>query len=231
MNNVYNFHKPVAQEGRGLPLLRTSAWACATATSAAEAACVCSRRLLQTARLLLGRFHHGAAQRLPALGCQHGHLDHVSRPAARASSLTACTFPEWLSRSASPFASRGTATPSHCAANSRKCRSHHRAHLCHSARCGVDRRDRWRAVSLIEITARAGATCASAVARAIAHMANNSATCIDSRSSCISAVPAASAAAACSACVVALRVRAPCTSLGHFSDTTHTRCGESAANA
>eukprot|EP00965_Chrysotila_dentata_P019516 648913-Pleurochrysis_carterae.AAC.1 len=39
----------------------------------------------------------------------------VRSPAASASCLTACSWSGWLKRSASPFASRGTDTASHCA--------------------------------------------------------------------------------------------------------------------
>eukprot|EP00965_Chrysotila_dentata_P042524 1410251-Pleurochrysis_carterae.AAC.1 len=43
----------------------------------------------------------------------------VRSPAASASRLTACSWSGWLNRSASPFASRGIDTASHCAVVSR----------------------------------------------------------------------------------------------------------------
>eukprot|EP00965_Chrysotila_dentata_P010843 352398-Pleurochrysis_carterae.AAC.1 len=62
-------------------------------------------------------------------------------------------------------------------------------------------------------------------------MPNSSAAGIDRRGSEYAARPAAAASASRSVGVAAPRVSASCTSIGHFSDTTHTRPGSSAAKA
>eukprot|EP00965_Chrysotila_dentata_P161690 5340568-Pleurochrysis_carterae.AAC.1 len=62
-------------------------------------------------------------------------------------------------------------------------------------------------------------------------MPNSSAAGIDRRGSDSAARPAAVASASRSAGVAAPRVSAACTSVGHFSDTTHTRPGSSAPKA
>eukprot|EP00965_Chrysotila_dentata_P168734 5572562-Pleurochrysis_carterae.AAC.1 len=50
----------------------------------------------------------------------------TSSPAARASAATAVACAGWLSRSASPFASHGTATASHCGISVRIARTNAR---------------------------------------------------------------------------------------------------------